>query len=202
MTDYSSNYTETRHIHSRRTRANLLRDHVVDHARVIFDNRQAEGIYVIETPNGLFCVKFDGKALGIEGCIIVRFKKLDKRKQTRNILTKQAINFSEQKVIVLVVQPRLLGLVWHHDEPEKTHAHLNAGYIPNDLWTDFEGLFVTFPNGRYSIEWFVNMVDEETGERTGVIELPLQTEIESEAPRVKAPGTQEKKKAGTDESDR
>lgn len=188
MTDYSSKYDDTRPVHSRRTSSNILRDHIVDYARQVFGGREAEGIRTIDLSNGFFGIEIDGKGVGIDGCILVRFKKLDKRKLTRNVPTQQAVDFSEQKsLFALQVQPTLAGVGWER-------SNLNAGYVINDLRTDYEGLFVTFPNGKYKIDWFIDMATGAGGERNNLIEmLPPQPPTEEITKRVRPKGSKEQK---------
>jgi hypothetical protein len=91
LADYLKHYNGLGHIHSKITQANLLRDHIVDHAKNIFSGKTDEGIYLREMSNGLFCVEMSGKPFGIADAIWIRFKKLSKKLLTANIPTGQAL---------------------------------------------------------------------------------------------------------------
>lgn len=51
--DYIEKYDEVRHIHRPTTRANIIRDHIVDYVKQSFSNRESEGIEIKEKSNGL-----------------------------------------------------------------------------------------------------------------------------------------------------
>jgi hypothetical protein len=199
MADYSTKYTDTRIVHSARTRANIFRDHVVDHARRNFEGK--EFARPVETPNGLFCIEIDGKGSGIDGRLLIRFKKLNKKLLASNVLTKQAADFNEQKDVFS--QPVQMPLFDGLSKVEfSLPTNLNAGYIPNELWTGLEGMFVTCPNGKRSIAWFANIGDSTSADRQGcLIPLPIETTVEESArQRVRVKGTAKKKKAASDDA--
>jgi hypothetical protein len=186
-------------VHSARTRANIYRDHVVDHARRNFAGK--EFVRPVETPNGLFCIEIDGKGSGIDGRLLIRFKKLNRKLHASNVLTKQATDFNEQKDVLPqpVQMPLFDGLL----KVERfLMTNLNAGYIPNELWTGLEGMFITCPNGKRSIAWFANIGDAAGENQQGcLIPLPIETTVEEPArQRVRVKGTVKKKKAASDDA--
>lgn len=198
MADYSTKYIETRMVHSARTRANIFRDHVVDHARRNFAGK--EFVRSVETANGLFCIEIDGEGSGIEGRLLIRFKKLNGKLQASNVLTKQAVDFNDQKeVLPQPVQMSLFGDLSKVKLPLPTN--LNAGYIPNELWTGLEGMYLTCPNGKRSIAWFANIGGTAgEGQQGRLIPLPIETTVEEpERQRVRVKGIGKKKKAASND---
>lgn len=191
MEDYSKHYNDTRHIHSPITRANLFRDHVVDHARRNFTD--VAGADPRDKSNGLFYIELDGKAVGIDGSVAMRFKKLNKKLLTSNVPTRQSNAFNAQlPVCGSMIQGELFGvpIVMHRPEP----THVNAGYLPNELWTVIESLFVTCPNGKYKLEFFLKVYNEQAGTQATVYELPVTPEIQPTRKRVR-PKKKDKDKA-------
>src|ERR1044071_1383275 len=130
-----------------RTRASIIRDHIVSHAREAFDS--VRNVVVIDKRNGLFCLE-------VKGLVVVRFKKLNNQMRTSNIPTQQALAFEKQMSL-----------------PEIPHdaTHINAGYLPDKLWTNLKGIFVAAPNGK-KIDWFVEIGDN--GAVMPVLELIVQ----------------------------
>lgn len=165
--DYRTKYDETRPVHSKIARAMLLRDHCVDHIKRNFaGNPQIE---IVER-GLLLLVVISGKSLGIDEYVAARLKRFNANMLTSNIPTKQASNFAEQKPVLTNYQMELFG------EPvtaiKKEPVHLNVGYHPNTLYTDVDGVFVTMPNGKRSIKWFVKISDGETDEGM-VFHMPI-----------------------------
>lgn len=133
---YQTLYKDHLHKYSPITRANLIRDHVVDCVRTEFQGEDCARI--IERPNGLFLLE-------IERRVFVRFKKLNSKKFSSNIPTKQAHAFLRQLPIP--------GF-------GKDRVNLNAGYTPNESWTEIDGIFITHPSGLRRIAWFIDIGEE------------------------------------------
>src|ERR1041384_5628322 len=136
FSDYIRLYKKTRPVHSKLARAVLLRDHCVDHVtRAFTDDPEVE----FKTINGLFRIEISGAAVGVAGSITCRLKKLNRKFQTSNIPTQQALDFERQ----VPLQGELFGEPLTKEKP----VHINIGYWPNDLWTQPEAVYTTLPNG-------------------------------------------------------
>jgi hypothetical protein len=180
---FTNKFSEDRYIFCKRTQANMLRDLLVNYAKVTFHDLQSEGITLIDRANGTFYIELDGKPHGIEGAVIARFKKVNKNLVTANIPTLSAKNFNNQ-------EPFLKGIDWSGFVP----ANVNFAHLPNDLRTAYQGIFVTSPNGQKSIAWFSNLLDEAQAaqETARVLILPVETRIEEKkASRVTAKGAKD-----------
>ena len=211
--DYNNEYNNIRHIHSKRTRASLLRDHAVFHAKNIFSNTNSNGIEIVEKNNGLFLLEFSGEPFGLDGCVQMRLKKLNDNLLTSNVPTKQSRNFNSQQIVDFRSQPSLFG------EPPKVFypANVNLGYVAHPTFTGYSGLYITYPNGERSIGWFMrignagenelglgisNQPDEPQND-SNIVEFPMvETVIETNPRRrVSAKGSknQEQKKVKINE---
>lgn len=135
LRDYRNEYASVAHIHSARSRSSIINDHIIYHARRIFEGEPG---VEIKKWRGMFYLLFDGK-------VALRFKKLNRKKLASNIQTDQIRCFDRQ-------QPFLPGT---HEEI----THTNAGYIPNTLGTDSRAMLITRPNGRHRIAWFIPVGD-------------------------------------------
>lgn len=135
LKEYSDAYSGYRSLHSPWTRASLVRDHIVEQVKKVFD--EIEGIKIIQK-RGLLLVSIEGK-------LLLRFKKFDRRMLTRNNPTQQAFRFSEQLSIP--------GF-----PPAATN--INVGYMPNELWTDVFKVLITCPNGSASINWYIDITSD------------------------------------------
>lgn len=193
LADYLKHYNGLGHIHSKITQANLLRDHIVDHAKNIFSGKTDEGIYLREMSNGLFCVEMSGKPFGIDDAIWIRFKKLSKKLLTANIPTGQALNFNAQRPVAIKAgQLQLPGVDWGL-KPSIEPDHLNAGYVLNDLRTGFDGLFITFPTGKSSMAWYANIGKRGSQRQATVVPIPVGTTIQQK-PTVRVRAKEHAKK--------
>jgi hypothetical protein len=171
--DYATIYAPQHHIHTPRTRASIIRDHIVAHVRETFDN--VRNVVIIDKRSGLFCLE-------VKGLVVVRFKKLNEQMRTSNIPTQQALAFEQQMSL-----------------PDIPHdaAHINAGYSPDKLWTNLKGIFIAAPNGK-KIDWFVEIGDN--GKAMPVVELFVQPTpspaSSSSRVRPRAKKSDKRKKAG------
>ena len=124
--DYLTNYSSHHHLHSPRSRASLVHDHIVDRIKNAFPSN-------IVVQRGLTLLFINGFA--------IRFKKFrGKRMRTSNIPTQQTLQFNNQL--------ELEGL-------GRKVTHLNAGYLANEFWTDFE-CYITCPDGA-GHHWFIHI---------------------------------------------
>jgi len=144
----------SRHIHTPRTRACIIHDHMVDNARSRFENRDGIRTYEI---GGLFIVEIEEK-------ILIRFKKLDEDKLSCNIPTQQALEFLGQMELPYM--------------PPKA-TRLIAGYELNSLQTAINAVSITCPNGSRN-EWYYDLETE----MAEIVNLPTQSEIVEEAERI------------------
>ena len=118
----------SRHVLSPTSRANIIRDFIVNEAQTIFP---AEN--VIRGRGNIILIKFDG--------FLIRFKKLDKRRLAGNIQTLQAINFSSQS-----------------DLPGcQSSIHLNAGYVLDETKSSIKNIFITCPSSQDANRWSLDL---------------------------------------------
>jgi hypothetical protein len=120
--DYMTSITEQiRCLQHRRTRACIVHDFMVSHAKRLFEG--VPGVH-IEDRSGIVLLVIDDR-------LAIRFKKLDKENRTRNYPTQQALAFMQQ--LDLPTIPSLARLV--------------VGYRLTNLETELESVFVVCPNG-------------------------------------------------------
>jgi hypothetical protein len=50
-------------------------------------------------------------------------------------------------------------------------TYVNAGYVPNKLWTDIEGLYITCHNRSRGFEWIIQIIDDAFGLPSNVVPL-------------------------------
>ncbi len=148
--DYLKSYSGVRAVHEARTRANLVRDHIVSHAREEFIDRS--GTQVIEK-DGTFFVAVDKRFL-------VRFKKLNEHLQSSNYPTYQQLCFARQMTI-----PGFF--------PSATY--LVAGYVPNNLWTEIQSAYITCSRNE-NLEWYLR-IDQEPAYQPVVEITPQQGSV-------------------------
>jgi len=174
--DYTTRYSAETHLHETRTKANLIRDHIVYHARREFCDKPG---VVLREFNGLFLVEVDGK-------LSIRFKKLDCGLRSSNIPTQQALAFNQQLL--------LPGI-----PPAPTR--LNAGYVPNEWWTDIKGLFVVCPNGN-GVEWSIEIAESESTPAISEFPMPTHDSATTATPRVRPRTDEALREVTTHESKR
>jgi hypothetical protein len=162
------------HIFTKRTISSITRDYIWDYIRKEFTTE--ETVKFREQQNGL-CL------LIINDVVFLRFKKLNTRKCSSNIPTLQATLYERQQLLMFEPRPC---------------AHLNAGYIANETWTNLE-VYITEPNGKRSNAWVMKIYEDE--QRQSVIELPVSR---TEKPRRFKPktGTGQEQKGADNEGTR
>ncbi len=132
--DYQTQYTQVSPIHTVRTQANILRDHMVYHARRLF--HEMDGVRIIEKA-GLFLVE-------IQNTVILRFKKFDDDERTSNYPTDQAVDYLEQQ-----------ELPWM---PQKA-TRLEVGYQLNKLGTAFRALIARPRGFGLDPAWVIDLLN-------------------------------------------
>lgn len=115
---------QSRAIHTLRTQATIVRDHMVYHARQLFGN--IAGVTFVERGQ-LFL-------LNVENDFVIKLKRLDRALRTANIPTQLALDFNEQTQLSLPGLPNPV-----------THLHL--GYQLNRTKSGMAKVYVTCPDG-------------------------------------------------------
>jgi hypothetical protein len=158
-TDYMSYPIEKRIIHSERSRASLVHDHMVDRASQYA--AREEGVEIMER-SGLHLFVFGGT-------IAIRFKKFDEDLRTRNQPTEQVKRFKAQY--------SLIGVPDAHN--------LESGYILSPDGQSIKAIHLVCPSGT-GIYWDVLLTESE---QTSVVQdlfgKSLETEEENSGARVK-----------------
>lgn len=117
------------------TRARIMRDLIVEHARMAFSGDKK--VRIIDR-RGMIVFLLSGSAANIA----LRFKKFDKYLRCSNARTLQATRFASQYQLFADVLPSVV--------------HLNAGYRTNETWTEIE-CFIACPDGLRSNAWTINL---------------------------------------------
>jgi hypothetical protein len=131
-TDYQTKYIHVSSVHTPTCRAAIIRDHMVLHARRLFQDMK--GAQIIEK-GGLFLVELQN----LGKTVILRFKKHTKDERTSNYPTEQAQSYQAQQTLPFM---------------PKEAARLDAGWQPNLLFTDFRAL-ISHPRGIGLDPWWV-----------------------------------------------
>lgn len=157
--DYMSYPIERRIIHSVRSRASLVHDHMIDRASRYAT--QENGVHIIERRK-LYLFVFDSR-------IAIRFKKFDEELRTSNQPSKQVHQFKHQRQL-----------------PGVNAAHnLEAGYIVGPDGQSIQAIHLVCPSGNKAY-WDV-LLTENT--QTTVIEdlfaQKIAAEAESDGAKVK-----------------
>jgi len=151
--DYPAEYSaKVRVIHTTRTKANIINDHMVYRAWKEFSERP--GVRVIMQRGQVFVLI--GKAL-------IRFKKLGRDGRARNYPTKAATRFSENQL-------PLVGLPDHA-------IRLNAGYVTNRLQTQIKKILIACPRGLRDVDYVLDIWFQPDA---GILALPEITPQPSE----------------------
>lgn len=166
--DYELHYEHVRHLHTSRTRANIIHDHIVFNARKIFDG--IEGICLHDI-NGLFLVEIQEK-------VLLRFKKLDEEKRCHNIQTQQTVDFFGQMELPYM-PPHAIRLI--------------AGYELNSLQTEIKAISITCPNGSNNAWYFE--VESPVIESAEIVDFPT-VEVANIPKRVHVKEKEVKEKHG------
>lgn len=146
-----------------RTRANIISDHIAASVRSRFG--QMRGVRV-EERRGF-------PELVIDNRFVLRFKKLDKKGRSSNILTGVQRAWLDSQMTLPDMPPEAKRLI--------------AGYVLDALGTQIERMLVTSPANVKAINW---MLDIEHGDiATNVFQMP-RTPISPNAPTVRSTMTQ------------
>jgi len=111
-------------------RARFIYDHIVFRARAHFDGKK--GVKIHEK-HGFLILNIDDK-------LTIRFKKLDDKRRTSNIPTRQQVLFS--------MQLEMPGM--------PSASRLVAGYQLDQLQLSIKEIAITCPVGR-KVEWFISI---------------------------------------------
>jgi hypothetical protein len=133
--DYQNTYPNTT-VHSLRTRANIIHDLMVHRARREFDGVDGTRIIDLTYPNSRTLLEIDQR-------ILLRFKKLDELKQSRNYPTRFLRDYELDR--------DLPGI------PPRAHR-LTLGYILNSFQTEVQYVLVTSVIGKrieYDVELYI-----------------------------------------------
>jgi len=125
VNDYFSLYpASVRAFHSRRTRANIIRDHIIQRAMEAFANVPGVNRVRNATKGRYTLLSVDGRAL-------LRFKYLGSTKRSRNFKTPLAKAFANNQVAIA-------------DLPTEA-TRFDVGYIWNDLETGIVEVLISCP---------------------------------------------------------
>lgn len=133
--EWQSFYQSKHHLLDPRARAAIIHSEIANNARRYFEGlpnvqvKRARGILI----------------LNIHNRIVIRFKKLDHKHRTSNVLTRQQL--------LLSLNLQLPGFPPHS-------ARLNAGYKLDDLQTAIEEMLVTAQIGR-EVKWEINILSRQ-----------------------------------------
>lgn len=128
---YRTDYKTVSIVHTQRSRASLIHDHMIAFAREFLGGDPQIQIFA---KRGLSLVN-------VKDNLLIRFKKLDAKRHSRDNATQQNFLFTAQ-----------LDLPGISSEL----THLQAGYVLNELQTGLEGVYITCPNGKH-LEWFIDL---------------------------------------------
>ena len=153
-----------------RARAGNVSDFLAFHARVILN--QLPGVNIIPY-RGLFLV-------GVDGRVVLRFKKLRDDKKTSNILTRQQRLLRENRAAMLPgIPPKAAILV--------------VGYLLNITQTGIEAVLITCQNGN-RLEYFIPIPKTQAKSSSNIIDMPKREE--KQRPIVKPKKIEKKKEEG------
>ncbi len=167
--DYMENYSMSGYRYAIRTKACIIRDHIVGHIKDNFSN--TPGVKPREFRDGLFLLE-------IEKRWNIRFKKLDCSLRPSNYPTIQTTMFNDQQLFKRGQQLVFEGM----DTPRP--VYLNAGYIPDRTWSYIESVHIAYPVKK-EIVWSIDLTNIVTSE-TALESLPtLQKEKGRSNVRIK-----------------
>lgn len=156
--------------------AGVMHAYVRAEIRETFDS--VPGTYITERPGRAFMLFLDGKPLGIDAFAGIKFKKHDANFRTANIQTHSVIEFNSQQQQYLLFLPDIQATLMREVRPDQLAnppktANVIAGYRPNQTWTDFDRMALTFPLSRTNVELLSDITN--MGDRfdnNNVVELP------------------------------
>lgn len=179
---------------SSRTKANAIRDFIIETAKTQVVGRESEGISFLSLKNGLEGLFFDGKRNGIPQGLFVRFKKLTKEFLASNIATNQAVAFAHQGNLFSNekqgVLPGFIQFAFQSNELfsspilNQEPLHLNAGYVLDRFGIKIECCCLAIPETLTSNSFTFVLPKEESNADSVVVEFP-EVVVEEQAPRVR-----------------
>ncbi len=168
--DYLTEYSDkVKAIHTSRTKANIINDHMVSRA-----HRELLGL------QGVRPIKWrGGVCFLIENKVIMRFKKLVKQGLARNYATPNAKRFADNQL-------QMDGLPDHA-------IRVNAGYITNQLQTLIKRIVIACPRSLREVEYVFDISFEP---QISELQLPEITPQPSETVVLPKRDTMETEKYG------
>jgi hypothetical protein len=151
--DWKSHYSATKHVLTPTAQANVVWSHMWDHVRGTFSN--VPHTTVIEE-GGIHAVAIDCGTV----TFLLRYKKLDIDRMSKNVRTHQSRAFRAQMEI----------------EGLPKSVHIEAGYILNATGTSFESVELVCPKPN-GINWCMAL--PETGALTSPLPLFTGTSVET-----------------------
>lgn len=142
-----------------RTRASFIYDHIISRVRAVFST--VKRVRIVD--------RRGFPELVIKNRYVIRFKKLDSKGRSRNILTKQQKLWFEQQLSLPEMPPAAEKLV--------------AGYVLDMLGTEIEQVLVTCPKDATQIEWMINLSDADGV--SNIVPMPVSTRA-PKSPRVRS----------------
>jgi hypothetical protein len=168
---YGPEYVRVAPKHSRSSRPNIIRDHMVDRARTVFSSMP--GFSPVEVSNGFF-----GRAF--QENYVFEFNKINRGLYTVTRNTNQYRQFIKQEPMPALPEIFLNAL------------HLTVGYIPNKYWTIFDGPYIVCPNGKRRYAWYIDIVEELC---SPIITIPIAGIPQQQKPQKKSTRVRKKGEA-------
>jgi len=122
-------------IFTTRSRASSFRDYLVHDLTDAFE--QYDNIHRIEQRGMVLWV--------IEEKVALRIKKLDDNLVSSNHYTQQSLDFVNQQLLLPGIDEIIA---------------LNMGYVPNEIWTKIDGIYITCPLGTRKVLWAIDINDK------------------------------------------
>lgn len=136
---YPENYNGTTDSHSKRSRASLIHDHIIQCALQLLPRPE---FHLIRTGQRNF--------FSFQDQFLVQFKKLGANLMTSNYQTRQACLFE--------MNGTTAGLFG----PEEGLSIINVGYVPKPYFAGIEAIFATHTRNQ-ALDWF-HQLDEDEGQ--------------------------------------
>lgn len=155
ISEFNEKHSAMMFLYNGRDYANNFHAHL--RGRIRFHYRNQPDIYIDEKPGRAFTLIINGKSIGLDVWLVIRFKKITKGLKAANIPTKTVLDFFSQGQcefigFVPVIQnslfpdPEMLNSSASSRITNLPKAHnLVAGYCPDQSWTSFELLGLTLP---------------------------------------------------------
>jgi hypothetical protein len=174
LEDINTHYIKTSHLYRPGEKATLMHAHVRDRMNKNFAG--VPGVKIEDKSGRAYKIRLDGAPHGIEAKAEFKCKKNKPNLLTSSIMTK-AVELFQKGLPERKRTPHIQPPLGDIREPEITGGiepgHGNAGYVINDLWTAFEGLYITEHTGIHSVRLSAAIPLDNNGSMAEVVELPL-----------------------------